>query len=123
LEQTTILPRDQFEALEKEDQIRLIKSWIDEIGVQEIRKVWGFKYNTAYYDYLRKLGIKDEVVRKQEKNEVSNNITSKFSFELNQNLTGPEISDVLDRLSHFLNGEKRQYEVEIKIRPVANKEP
>ncbi len=129
--ESKILARQDFENLGRDQQIDLMRGWIELYGTDKVARAWGIARST-YYAYLERKQIKDQVTRRkttsraekmEQAREAESNMAANgkavaeasFSYELNQKLNGKEAGDKLGRLAHFLNGEMRIFDVEIRI--------
>ncbi|GKS12891.1 hypothetical protein YDYSY3_38910 [Paenibacillus chitinolyticus] len=65
--ENNILPLDEFEKLDREEKIRLVKEWKEAYSTKIIQETWGLKNPPNYYQLLRKYEIYDDVVRKSDK--------------------------------------------------------
>ncbi|MEC0249416.1 hypothetical protein P4H65_26910 [Paenibacillus chitinolyticus] len=65
--ETSILPLDEFEQLEREEKIRLLNEWKETYSAKKVQETWELKNPMNYYSLLRKYNIYDEVVRKSDK--------------------------------------------------------
>ncbi|MBH5320012.1 hypothetical protein I6N90_19610 [Paenibacillus sp. GSMTC-2017] len=140
-----MLPLDDFLLLSTDEQVEKLKRWKMDYTLKDIREAWNFKHSAQYYMLLKKLRIYERVVNKSDKfhpaqeqlqhrpgmleergwraqiGHIGQSIklpSDSFDYHLNLTLSGPELADKLERLAHFLKGERN--EITIKLSIVSN---
>lgn len=127
-----MLPLDEFLQLDTEEQVEKLKRWKMDYTLKDIREAWNFKHSAQYYMLLKKLRIYERVVNKSDKfyppqehheerswrggGSYSAKLPSdKFDYQLNTTLSGSELADKLERLAHFLRGERKAISIKLLI--------
>ncbi|MFD0588888.1 hypothetical protein ACFQZE_12875 [Paenibacillus sp. GCM10027627] len=134
-----MLPLDEFLQLTTDEQVEKLKRWKMDYTLKDIREAWNFKHSAQYYMLLKKLRIYERVVNKSDKfypvqehlqqragmledrgwrgaGSYSSKLPSDgFDYHLNTTLSGPELADKLERLAHFLKGEKKAISIKLSI--------
>ncbi|MCR2803454.1 hypothetical protein [Paenibacillus soyae] len=134
-----MLPLDEFLQLSTEEQVEKLKRWKMDYTLKDIREAWNFKHSAQYYMLLKKLRIYERVVNKSDKfypaqeqipqrpgvpeergwrggsSYGSKPPSDSFGYQLNTTLSGPELADKLERLAHFLKGERKDISIKLTI--------
>ncbi|MEK3882339.1 hypothetical protein [Paenibacillus sp. PL2-23] len=137
-----MLPLDEFLQLSTEEQVEKLKRWKMDYTLKDIREAWNFKHSAQYYMLLKKLRIYERVVNKSDKfypaqeqlaqrpgmmedrgwrggSSYGSKLPSdSFDYQLNTTLSGPELADKLERLAHFLKGERKDISIKLSIEAV-----
>lgn len=134
-----MLPLDDFLKLSTDEQVEKLKRWKMDYTLKDIREAWNFKHSAQYYMLLKKLRIYERVVNKSDKfYPAQEQLASRpglgeergwrsgsgygaklpsdsFDYQLNTTLSGPELADKLERLAHFLKGERKSISIKLSI--------
>ena len=135
-----MLPLDEFLQLSTEEQVEKLKRWKMDYTLKDIREAWNFKHSAQYYMLLKKLRIYERVVNKSDKfypaqeqvaqrpglaeerswrggggAYASKPPSDSFGYQLNTTLSGTELADKLERLAHFLKGERKDISIKLSI--------
>lgn len=134
-----MLPLDDFLQLSTDEQVEKLKRWKMNYTLKDIRETWNFKHSAQYYMLLKKLRIYERVVNKSDKFYPSQEQlqpraglsedrswrgsgmyaakapSDGFDYHLNTTLSGPELADKLERLAHFLKGERKDISIKLSI--------
>ena len=132
-----MLPLDEFLELSTDEQVEKLKRWKMDYTLKDIREAWNFKHSAQYYMLLKKLRIYERVVNKSDKfypaqeqllhrqsqgDELSWRAqaaaklpSDSFDYHLNTTLSGAELADKLERLAHFLKGERKNIAIKLSI--------
>lgn len=134
-----MLPLDEFLKLSTDEQVEKLKRWKMDYTLKDIREAWNFKHSAQYYMLLKKLRIYERVVNKSDKfypaqDHLANRPglgeergwrgssaygaklpSDSFDYHLNTTLSGPELADKLERLAHFLKGERKNISIKLSI--------
>lgn len=134
-----MLPLDEFLQLSTDEQVEKLKRWKMDYTLKDIREAWNFKHSAQYYMLLKKLRIYERVVNKSDKfyptqehlgqrpgqaderswrngSAYGTKLPSDtFDYQLNTTLSGPELADKLERLAHFLKGERKDISIKLSI--------
>ncbi len=139
-----MLPLEEFLKLSTDEQVENLKRWRMDYTLKDIREAWNFKHSAQYYMLLKKLRIYERVVNKSDKFYPSNDQhrlgsseergwggtrsihpakqpSDSFDYYLNTTLSGPDLADKLERLAHFLKGERKDISVKLTIEVVEEK--
>ncbi|MHA7967485.1 hypothetical protein ACX93W_25515 [Paenibacillus sp. CAU 1782] len=139
-----MLPLDEFLKLETDEQVEKLKRWKMDYTLKDIREAWNFKHSAQYYMLLKKLRIYERVVNKSDKfypaqeavqqrpgsldergwrgGYASRLPSDSFDYHLNTTLTGAELADKLERLAHFLKGERKDIAIKLSIEAIEPRE-
>ncbi|RIX50865.1 hypothetical protein D3P08_19425 [Paenibacillus nanensis] len=134
-----MLPLDEFLKLSTDEQVEKLKRWKMDYTLKDIREAWNFKHSAQYYMLLKKLRIYERVVNKSDKfYPAQEHVAGRpgpgeergwrggsaygakppsdsFDYQLNTTLSGPELADKLERLAHFLKGERKNISIKLSI--------
>lgn len=135
-----MLPLDEFLQLSTDEQVEKLKRWKMDYTLKDIREAWNFKHSAQYYMLLKKLRIYERVVNKSDKfYPVQEHLLTQssaggergwrgqngyldrklpsdsFDYHLNTTLSGPELADKLERIAHFLKGERKDVSIKLSI--------
>jgi hypothetical protein len=135
-----MLPLEQFLKLDTDEQVEKLKRWKMDYTLKDIREAWNFKHSAQYYMLLKKLRIYERVVNKSDKFYPAQEHlqpragmaeelgwrgagaysparvpSDSFDYHLNTTLTGEELADKLERIAHFLKGERKNINIKLSI--------
>jgi hypothetical protein len=132
-----MMPLDEFLELTTDEQVEKLKRWKMDYTLKDIREAWNFKHSAQYYMLLKKLRIYERVVNKSDKfypaqeqllnrqnaseelnwrSQASAKLPSdSFDYHLNTTLSGAELADKLERLAHFLKGERKNIAIKLSL--------
>lgn len=132
-----MMPLDEFLELTTDEQVEKLKRWKMDYTLKDIREAWNFKHSAQYYMLLKKLRIYERVVNKSDKfypaqeqlmnrqnqseelgwrSQSSAKLPSdSFDYHLNTTLSGAELADKLERLAHFLKGERKNIAIKLSL--------
>lgn len=126
----SILSKEEFIKLSKNDQISLLKELRNKYRIDVIMNAWDLKYKSKYYALLRRLGIYKEVVNRHyifleddppipaiylARSAADTISTSSFTFQLSQSISGDDLSLILERLASFLRHDGTRYDVKLNL--------
>ncbi len=77
LDPNTILSKQQFNALPKEQRRELMEYWRTNYSTKKIRKIMGYHNSTAFYNMLRSLGLPTNLARVDNSNNSNIQATKK----------------------------------------------
>lgn len=137
-----MMPLEDFLQLGTDEQVEKLKRWKMDYTLKDIREAWNFKHSAQYYMLLKKLRIYERVVNKSDKfypaleqerlnvsdeknwsNAGYSSYTSpaapppsdSFNYHLNTTISGSELADKLERIAHFLKGERKNVKIKLSI--------
>ncbi|MDQ6420081.1 hypothetical protein RB620_11600 [Paenibacillus sp. LHD-117] len=132
-----MMPLEEFLELTTDEQVEKLKRWKMDYTLKDIREAWNFKHSAQYYMLLKKLRIYERVVNKSDKfypaqeqllhrpnqadelgwrtQSAAKLPADSFDYHLNTTLSGAELADKLERLAHFLKGERKNIAIKLSI--------
>ncbi|MDF2836867.1 MAG: hypothetical protein K0Q63_2507 [Paenibacillus sp.] len=131
-----MMPLDEFLELTTDEQVEKLKRWKMDYTLKDIREAWNFKHSAQYYMLLKKLRIYERVVNKSDKfypaqeqllnrqnaseelgwrSQPAKLPSDSFDYHLNTTLSGAELADKLERLAHFLKGERKNIAIKLSL--------
>ncbi|BFH18210.1 hypothetical protein J6TS7_29560 [Paenibacillus dendritiformis] len=124
--------REEFESLTRDMKIAVIKELRKDNTIQDMANKFKMKNNSQYYDWLKKLGIHEEVKRPNLNRDVHNKAASLFNsgddvkenvfvsfgevqFMYNLKLSGKEAAALLRKVANFIEEDEGQFAVELAV--------